>query len=199
MSESKIVYKKVEDIIPYENNPRKNDDAVDFVANSIKEFGFKVPIILDKENVIVAGHTRLKAAEKLGLKEVPCIIADDLTDEQIKKFRIADNKTGEIAFWDNELLKEEFLSMDDFSDMADFGFGDFELNILTGDYEPDEYDDELIEEYRRDDSELLKKKRLIINYETEEDEEFLKKLFNTDNLKVLYQVEELKEYANNSN
>ena len=190
MSESKIVYKKVEDIIPYENNPRKNDDAVDFVANSIKEFGFKVPIILDKENVIVAGHTRLKAAEKLGLKEVPCIIADDLTDEQIKKFRIADNKTGEVAFWDNELLKEEFLTMEDFSDMANYGFGDFELNILTGDYEPDEYDDDLINEYEKSADDFLKKKRIVINY-TENEIDLVKKLLGTEEIKVLYDIKEL--------
>ena len=95
--EIKIV--KVSELIPYEKNPRKNDKAVESVANSIKEFGFKIPIIVDKNNIIVAGHTRLKAAKKLGLKEVPIIIADDLTDEQIKAFRLADNKVSEIAEW----------------------------------------------------------------------------------------------------
>lgn len=80
-----IVYKKINDLIPYEKNPRNNDDAVEYVSNSIKEFGFKVPIIIDKNNVIVAGHTRYKASKKLNLDEVPCIIADDLTDEQIIK------------------------------------------------------------------------------------------------------------------
>lgn len=98
---------RVSDIIPYENNPRKNDGAVEAVANSIKEFGFKVPIIVDKENVIVAGHTRLKAAELLGLETVPVIRADDLSDEQAQAFRLADNKTGELAEWDNEKLREE--------------------------------------------------------------------------------------------
>jgi len=87
----KIVNKKVDDLIPYENNPRYNDEAVEYVANSIKEFGFKVPIIIDKNNVIVAGHTRYKASLELGLEEVPTIIADDLTDEQVKAFRLADN------------------------------------------------------------------------------------------------------------
>lgn len=118
-----IINKKVSELKPYENNPRKNDKAVDYVANSIKEFGFKVPIIIDKNNVIVTGHTRLKAAEKLGLKEVPCILADDLSEEQIKAFRIADNKTGEIATWDLEKLNLEFEIMD--FDMSNFGF-DFE-------------------------------------------------------------------------
>ncbi len=82
----------IEDIKPYEKNPRKNDDAVEYVANSIKEFGSKVPIVIDKQNVIVAGHTRYKASKQLGLKEVPCIVADDLTDEQIKAYRLADQK-----------------------------------------------------------------------------------------------------------
>lgn len=84
MKEMKIIYKKVADIIPYENNPRHNENAVDYVANSIKKFGFKNPIIIDKNNVIVAGHTRLKASEKLGLEEVPCIMADDLSEDEIK-------------------------------------------------------------------------------------------------------------------
>lgn len=93
---------KLKDIKPYGKNPRKNDDAVPYVAESIKQFGFKVPIVIDKNNVIVAGHTRYKAAKKLGFKSVPCIIADDLTDEQIKAFRLADNKVSEKA----ELIRE---------------------------------------------------------------------------------------------
>jgi len=103
----KVKEMRVSEIIPYENNPRKNDGAVEAVANSIKEFGFKVPIIVDKENVIVAGHTRLKAAELLGLETVPVIRADDLSEEQAQAFRLADNKTGELAEWDNEKLREE--------------------------------------------------------------------------------------------
>ena len=115
-----IVYKKIDEVIPYENNPRKNDEAVDYVAKSIKEFGFKVPIIIDKNNVIVTGHTRLKAAKKLQLKEVPVIMADDLTEEQIKAFRLADNKVSEFAEWDDDLLKFELDDID--IDMTDFGF-----------------------------------------------------------------------------
>lgn len=98
----KVVEMKIEDVKPYENNPRNNEEAVQYVANSIKEFGFKVPIIIDKENIIVAGHTRLKAAKKLGMEKVPCIMADDLTDEQIRAFRLADNKVGEKATWDEK-------------------------------------------------------------------------------------------------
>lgn len=125
MEELKIIYKNVDELIPYTNNPRNNDKAVEAVAKSIKEFGFKVPIVIDSEGIIAAGHTRLRAAKKLGLEEVPCIIADDLTPEQIKAFRLADNKVGELAEWDFGLLNselEEIESLDLSFDMGDFGF-----------------------------------------------------------------------------
>jgi ParB family chromosome partitioning protein len=115
-----IVEKKVTELKAYEKNPRKNDKAVDPVAESIKEFGFKVPIIIDKDNVIVAGHTRLRAAKKLGMKTVPCIVADDLTPDQIKAFRLADNKVSEFAEWDIDLLTSELKEID--FDMELFGF-----------------------------------------------------------------------------
>ena len=111
----------IKDLIPYENNPRNNKEAVEYVANSIREFGFKVPIVIDKDMVIVAGHTRLLAAKKLGLESVPCIVADDLTPDQIKAFRLADNKTGEFASWDFEKLEFELDELSDF-DMEQFGF-----------------------------------------------------------------------------
>ena len=110
----------LEEIKPYEKNPRNNDNAVDAVAASIREFGFKVPIIIDKDNIIVAGHTRYKAAKKIGLKTVPCIKADDLTDEQVKAFRLADNKVSEQAEWDFDLLNEELETIT--MDMEQFGF-----------------------------------------------------------------------------
>ena len=116
-----IVYKNVRELVPYEKNPRKNTKAVKYVANSISEFGFKVPIIIDENNVVVCGHTRLLASEKLGLDEVPCIIAKDLTEEQIKAFRLADNKVSEKAEWDFDLLNEEIDELFDF-DMTEFGF-----------------------------------------------------------------------------
>lgn len=100
MNDIKITQKPIADLIPYSRNPRKNDEAVPMVMNSIKEFGFKVPIVVDKNNIIVCGHTRFKAALKLGLETVPCIVADDLSDEQIKAFRLADNKVSEKAEWD---------------------------------------------------------------------------------------------------
>lgn len=117
----KIIEMKVDELIPYENNPRKNDNAVEQVANSIKEFGFKVPIVVDKDNVIITGHTRLKAAKLLGLEKVPVIKADDLTEQQVQAFRLADNKTGELAGWDFEKLELELESIDDI-DMTEFGF-----------------------------------------------------------------------------
>lgn len=118
-----IITKKVEELIPYKNNPRNNDKAIESVANSIREFGFKVPIVIDKNNIIVAGHTRLLASKSLGLKEVPCIIADDLTEDKIKAFRLADNKVAEIAEWDLERLNEELKELANFEiDMSQFGF-----------------------------------------------------------------------------
>lgn len=112
---------KLKDLKPYEKNPRHNDDAVELVANSIKEFGFKVPIVIDRNNVIVCGHTRYMACKQLKIKEVPCVVADDLTDNQIKAFRLADNKVAEKAEWDYDLLNTE---LDDIVniDMEDFGF-----------------------------------------------------------------------------
>lgn len=118
-----IILKRLNELKPYDKNPRNNEEAVKYVANSIKEFGFKVPIIIDKDNVIVAGHTRYKASKELELQEVPCIVADDLTEEQIKAFRIADNKVSEIAEWDNDILAIEMEDISEF-DMSDFGFID---------------------------------------------------------------------------
>lgn len=120
----KIINKKVDELIPYENNPRLNDEAVEYVKNSIKEFGFKVPIVIDKDNVIVAGHTRLKASLELGFKEVPCIIADDLSEEQIKAFRLADNKVSEKSMWDFDKLDKELDSILD----IDMSLFDFNIN-----------------------------------------------------------------------
>ena len=137
-----IVEKKVSELKAYEKNPRKNDKAVGPVAESIKEFGFKVPIIVDKDNVIVAGHTRLKAAKKLGMKTVPCIVADDLTPEQIKAFRLADNSTAQIAEWDLELLKDELMDLD--FDMSLFGL-EKEIKDIERIFAPEIIEDEVPE------------------------------------------------------
>ena len=118
-----ITNRKVSELIPYERNPRKNDEAVKYVKASIEQFGFKVPIVIDADGVIVAGHTRVKAAKELGMKEVPCIVADDLTEEQIKAFRLADNKTAEMAGWDFPMLEDELAGIE--FDMTQFGFEPF--------------------------------------------------------------------------
>ena len=117
----RVIERKLEEIIPYENNPRNNEDAVDKVAASIREFGFKQPIVVDCDGVIIAGHTRYRAAKKLGLDEVPVLVADDLSPEQVRAYRLADNKTAEFSGWDFDLLDQELFEIDDI-DMAAFGF-----------------------------------------------------------------------------
>lgn len=124
------------DLVEYENNPRNNDGAVQAVAESIKEFGFKVPIVVDCDGVIVAGHTRYKAAELLGLETVPCIIADDLTPEQVRAFRLADNKTGELAEWDFNALEAELFALSEDFNMDDFGF---DIEKISADEFGDEF------------------------------------------------------------
>lgn len=125
-----VQYVSIEDIRPYEKNPRKNDDSVEYVANSIREFGWRQPIVVDADGVIIAGHTRYKAAKKLNMKKVPVLVADDLTDEQVKAYRLADNKTGEMAKWDFPLLNDELFDLCDV-DMDAFGFTDHEAEEFT--------------------------------------------------------------------
>ncbi|HEN4353765.1 TPA: ParB N-terminal domain-containing protein [Streptococcus agalactiae] len=156
-----FVNKKLSEIKPYKKNPRDNEEAVGPVAESIKEFGFKVPIVVDKNGEIVNGHTRYKAAKKLGLETVPVIVADDLSDEQIKAFRLADNKVGEIATWNLELLNEELNDILDL-DMSVFGF---ELEI----------DDENQENLDADFEEIEDDSVLIVEAESEEE---LEKLYD---------------------
>lgn len=119
-----IIYKRLRAIKPYERNPRRNDNAVDAVVESIKEFGFKVPVVIDQEGTIVCGHTRYKAAKKLGLDEIPCIVADDLTEEQITAYRLIDNKTQELSTWDFSKLIAELKELTDVIDMTLMGFDD---------------------------------------------------------------------------
>lgn len=144
MEKVKIEYRNTADLLPYANNPRLNDGAVDAVAASIKEFGFKVPIIVDSDGVIVTGHTRLKAAKKLGIKTVPVIVADDLSPGQVKAFRLADNKTSELAEWDLAKLDIELGEIEDL-DMSSFGFDDVTGGDLDFDDVPD-LDEESYEE-----------------------------------------------------
>ena len=135
----KIEYLKLEDITPYEQNPRLNDDAVEMVEKSIAEFGFNVPILLDKDHVIIAGHTRYLAAQSKKMKMVPCIILDDLDEDKVRQYRIVDNKTQELGIWDYEKLIEE---LDDITelDMSMFDFGSL---LETDEEDLDEEDDRL--------------------------------------------------------
>lgn len=141
-----VIYKNVEELIPYVNNPRDNTDAIDKVASSIKNFGFKVPIVIDAQNEIITGHTRLLASKKLGLKEVPVIVAGDLTEAQVKAFRIADNKVSEYAKWDDELLKIELEELQDIDfdlELTGFEADDLEVMLNLGfDYNEDDFSDE---------------------------------------------------------
>lgn len=118
----KIIEKKLSELTEYGNNPRHNENAIPAVAASIREFGFKVPIVIDADGVIIAGHTRKKAAESLGLETVPCVVADDLTPDQVRAFRLADNKTAELAGWDLGKLDDELSALVNNFDMSVFGF-----------------------------------------------------------------------------
>lgn len=133
---------ELKDVHPYENNPRKNDDAAQYVAESIQQFGFKVPIVVDKNNIIVTGHTRYKAAKKLKLETVPVIKADDLTEEQIKAYRLADNKVAEKAQWDFDLLREELEGIFDL-DMEALGFEELAIDLDDKEAEEDDFDEAL--------------------------------------------------------
>lgn len=155
----KIIDKKLTEITPYGQNPRKNDEAVDKVASSIQEFGFKQPIVVDKDGVIIVGHTRYKAAQKLGLESVPVLVADDLTEEQAKAYRLADNKTNEFAEWDFELLNAELFDIENI-DMKMFGFVFDEAEKDTEIIE-DEYTEEVEPVAKLGDMWQLGKHRLI--------------------------------------
>lgn len=131
-----LIQVDINDIKPYKNNPRKNTEAIKYVANSIEQFGFKVPIVIDKNHVIVAGHTRYEAAKRLNMENVPCVMADDLTDEEVKAYRLADNKVAEKSIWDFDLLSVELNEIFDL-DMTDFGFNmadDLVLDVDDDDF-----------------------------------------------------------------
>ena len=140
----KVQNVSIDNIKPYPNNPRDNDSGVDAVASSIKEFGWQQPIVVDKDNVIIVGHTRYKAAKKLKLKEVPIVVADKLSDEQVKAYRLADNKTGELTDWDTDLLGDELDGILDI-DMSNFGFDDL-LEEDDDEVKEDDFDEEPPEE-----------------------------------------------------
>lgn len=135
-----VIERDLNSIRPYENNPRQNDAAVEYVANSIREFGWKQPIVIDKDSVIIAGHTRYKAAQQLGMSKVPCVMADDLSDDQVKAYRLADNKVAEIAIWDFSALEQEMEEID--LDMSLFGFGSEEEQSENSEQESESIDEQ---------------------------------------------------------
>lgn len=153
-AKTQIQYIALKDVIPYANNPRNNDgEAVDKVASSIKEFGFNVPLVLDKDNVIICGHTRYKAAKKLNIDEIPCIYADKLTPAQVKAYRIADNKVSEFSTWNYDMLSIEVEQLQELDfDVDSLGFENFEIQSLFDEQEEesevseDDYEIELPKE-----------------------------------------------------
>ena len=151
-----IVYKQVAELIPYVNNARKNDQAVDALASSIKNYGFKQPIVIDSQGEVIAGHTRLKASQKLGLDEVPCVIANDLTPAQVKAYRIADNKVAELSEWDYELLKLELEDIEGFT-----GFEVEELENLFEDQKEEKEENFDLDEALNETSEPITQKGWI--------------------------------------
>ena len=150
----KVEAKSIDEIKPYENNPRDNDDAVDAVANSIKEFGWQQPIVVDNGGVIIAGHTRYKAAKKLGLKHVPVVVADNLTPDQVKAYRLADNKTAELADWDMDLLNDELDQIRNI-DMSDFGFDELDDNQIDTEPKVDDNEELSLDDFGDDKFEVV--------------------------------------------
>ena len=181
--------KSIDEIIPYVNNPRKNDNAVDKVASSIKNFGWKVPIVIDNNNEIVAGHTRYKAAKKLGIKEIPCVVADDLTKAQIKAYRIADNRVAEEATWDEELLKIEFE-----------GIKDMDLDIALTGFDLEEIEKEILDysdsNKEVDVSEFDEKITLSLKFSFEEYEKVVSFLRSKNEIMEMALLEMLEETEN---
>ena len=130
----KIELRKLSDVRPYEQNPRLNDDGVAAVAASLREFGFRQPIVVDKDGVIVCGHTRWKAAQQLGLEQVPVHVATDLSPEQLKAYRIADNQTANLSTWNFDLLPLELAQLQEADfDLNLLGFSADELTKIMGD------------------------------------------------------------------
>lgn len=206
----------IADIIPYENNPRKNDKAVEAVAESIKQCGYVAPIIIDEENIILAGHTRYKALLKLGWKEADVVIRSGLSEDQKRKYRILDNKTSEFADWDFDKLRMEIEGLD-------FGGFDFDLGALDNmardfnsasqntvspvftpeqvvntdspvdndPYLPEPYDDEEIQQYTENQESYTVKKRIIITFLPEQEADLKAMLGISGEMKVVYDMDEL--------
>jgi len=189
-SRLEIVMKKVNDITPYSNNPRRNEATALKLKKSIEEFGFKNPIILDENDVIVSGHARLKAAMMLGMEEVPCTYAAGLTEDEIRAFRIADNKTAEMAGWDYDKLVDEMTSLAESGFDMDFsGFNEAEqLYYSEVDATPDKQDRDEFREYEEQaEADVIQSFNVAIVCQSHEDREYLRNLIHeTKRLKRLY-------------
>lgn len=195
----KIVMKKVEEVIPYHNNPRRNDRTAVKLKKVIDDLGFWNPIILDKNNVIISGHARLKAAVMCGMSEIPCVYADTLSDVEVKAFRLADNKTAEIAGWDYDKLCEEMSGLFDLGfDLDLTGFNEAE-QFYYGNPEatPEPVDKGEYKEYADfAEKNIIQSFNVAIVCENAEEKEFLKELFKErKNLKRLYTAQELQFMA----
>lgn len=197
----KVVNFKLTEIKPYENNPRDNARAISKVAESIRQFGFKVPIIVDKDNVIITGHTRYLASQELGLEEVPVIVAEDLTEEKVKAFRLADNKVSEYSTWNDDLLKVELEDLIDLDfDINSIGFSEIELMELTEDIEAEEYDNEEIEDYVEQAEEKLKAVNIVVSCFDEEEQEWIRTLFReSSEIRRLYKARDIMERYGENN
>ncbi len=176
MEEFKIEWVDVASVKPYWNNPRYNDEGVEATANSIKEFGWQQPIVIDREGVIIAGHTRYKAALKLGLKKIPVKIAADLTEEQATAYRIADNKTADLSDWDFTKLGVEIEALGE-TDMTLFGFTQAEIDAFK---EPSKLDDLMGDDEPPEEKSGPKAKRVIITYKTEAERLWIERLLHLD-------------------
>ena len=193
-NELKVEYVPKEELKTYANNEKVHTpEQIEGIKNSIKKFGFNDPIAVWKENEIIEGHGRLLAALELDdIKEVPIIRLDNLTDKERKAYIIAHNKLTLSTNFDNEILGEELKTILDDFDMTDFGFGEFELSILTEDFVPVAFDDENLDKYDEVSDATLARNRVIITYLPEEEDAVKKMLGVTDDkLKVIYRYEEL--------
>lgn len=185
---------------PYEKNPRINDDAAAKLQDSIKAFGFRIPMVITADNVIVCGHTRYKAAQALGIESVPCIRCEDMSEDQIKAFRIADNKYSELSSWDIDLLKGELLALKDIDfDLESLGFNPYELQgyiepfTFAFDESEDNQNSDEASENIQSNCNLPESGRVIIWYENDDEYDFLteKLHLSGDKTKITYKACEL--------
>lgn len=198
----KIIDLPISQITPYANNPRANDGAVPYVVESIKEYGFRVPILIDRNHVIIAGHTRYKAALQLGMTELPCIIADELTPAQVKAYRLMDNKAAEKSKWNEELLAQEFEALaNEGFDLTKTAFEPFEIESITSglfDDDDEGFDTEAEEESAEESDSTAtpvdERFTMIVCCHTDEEKAAVQEILGVKgDLRRLYAFSEIKE------